>query len=96
MTKIYISGKITGIENEAPKLFKDAENHLQSIGYYPINPMELNHNHDKTWHSYMKEGVKALCECEKIYMLKNYKESKGALIELEIANHLGIEVMHQP
>ena len=93
--KIYISGKISGIENEAPKLFKDAENYLNKIGYYPINPMELNHNHDKSWHSYMKEDVKALCDCDKIYMLSNYKDSKGAIIELEIANYLGIDVMFQ-
>ena len=60
-TKIYISGKISGIENEAPELFSKAEKELQAKGFETVNPMTLNHQHDKSWHSYMKEDVKALC-----------------------------------
>ena len=56
-TKIYISGKISGIENEAPELFTKAEKELQAKGFETVNPMTLNHEHDKSWHSYMKEDV---------------------------------------
>jgi hypothetical protein len=69
--KIYISGKITGIESEARDLFESAEQFLEALGYDPINPFKLNHNHDKSWHAYMKEDVKALCECDEIYMLRS-------------------------
>ena len=70
-TKIYISGKISGIENEAPELFAKAETELQAKGFETVNPITLNHQHDKSWHSYMREDVKALCECDTIYMLSN-------------------------
>ena len=60
MKKVYISGKITGIENEAPELFAKAEKELQSKGFETVNPLTLNHQHDKSWHSYMKEDIKAL------------------------------------
>lgn len=90
--KAYISGKITGIENEAPKMFANAEKQLQERGFDTVNPMKLNHEHDKSWHSYMKEDVKALCDCDIIFMLPNWKDSKGAIIEHTIAMYLGLSV----
>ena len=94
-TKIYISGKISGIENEAPELFAKAERELQAKGFETVNPMTFNHNHDKSWHSYMKEDVKALCECDVIYMLSNWTDSKGAIIEHTIAMYLGLKVQYE-
>ncbi len=95
VTKIYISGKISGIENEAPELFTKAEMELQAKGFEVINPMALSHNHDKSWHSYMKEDVRALCECDAIYMLSNWTDSKGAIIEHTIAIYLGLKVQYE-
>jgi hypothetical protein len=94
-TKIYISGKISGIENEAPELFAKAETELQAKGFETVNPMTLNHEHDKSWHSYMKEDVKALCECDEIFMLSNWIDSKGAIIEHTIAMYLGLKVRYE-
>lgn len=93
--KVYISGKISGIENEAPELFAKAETELQAKGFEAVNPMTLNHQHDKSWHSYMKEDVKALCECDMIYMLNNWTDSKGAIIEHTIAMYLGLKVQYE-
>lgn len=95
MAKIYISGKISGIENEAAALFEKAEKELQAKGFETVNPVTLNHQHDKSWHSYMKEDVKALCECDTIYMLSNWTDSKGAIIEHTIAMYLGLKVQYQ-
>jgi hypothetical protein len=95
MGKVYISGRITGIEEEAPQLFDKAEIKLLEDGYEVVNPMKLNHQHDKSWHSYMREDIKALCDCDTIYMLSNWKESKGAIIEMEIACHLGLKVIYE-
>jgi len=94
-TKIYISGKISGIENEAPELFAKAQKELQTKGFETVNPMTLNHAHDKSWESYMKEDVKALCECDMIYMLSNWTDSRGAIIEHTIAVYLGLKVQYE-
>jgi nucleoside 2-deoxyribosyltransferase len=94
--KIYISGKISGIENEAPALFENVEKRLKESGFDVVNPMKLNHQHDKSWHSYMKEDVKELCDCDTIYMLSNWTDSKGAIIEHTIAMYLGLKVIYQP
>lgn len=48
--RIYISGKITGLPfDEAFKMFENAENKLKFRGYEVVNPMKLNHNHNKSW-----------------------------------------------
>jgi hypothetical protein len=94
-SKIYISGKISGIENEAIELFSKAEKELNAKGYETVNPMKLNHQHDKSWHSYMKEDVKMLCECDEIFMLSNWTDSKGAIIEHTIAMYLGLKVSYE-
>lgn len=93
--RIYISGKISGMEEKAFELFEEAEMLLHTYGYEVINPMKLPHNHDKQWHSYMREDIKALCECDAIYMLRNWKDSRGAQIEFELANYLEIDIIHQ-
>lgn len=92
--KCYISGKITGIDNYE-QLFSDAEKYLLSKGYEVINPVKLNHNNDKSWESYMKDDLKALLDCDAIYMLKNWHSSKGAIIEKTLAYQLGIQIINE-
>lgn len=95
MKKLYISGKITGIEDQAPELFKLAEEEVRKLGFEPVNPMTINHDHDLTWSSYMKEDLKAMMDCDGVYMLNNWKTSKGANIELDLAESLGMEIYYQ-
>lgn len=93
--KIYISGKITGIEKAATLLFKQGAEEVRVIGHVSVNPCELPRKHDKSWQSYMREAIKALCDCDGIYMLSNWRSSKGATIELKIAMALGLEIIYQ-
>jgi len=102
MQKIYISGTITGKEEQAFKEFQDAENYLndleyaiEKLSYKVINPFKLKHNHDKSWESYMKECLNALLKCDCIYMLNGYENSKGAMLELNVAVSLGFSVYYQ-
>ena len=53
--------------------------------------MKLNHEHDKKWSSYMRECISCLMECDKIFLMHNWVESKGAKLELSIANSIGID-----
>lgn len=96
--KIYISGKITGLsEKVAKKQFSDAQTQLK--GMYPgcetINPMEVQHDHDQSWLNFMKQDIKAMMDCNAIFMLKNWQESKGAIVEYTLAKGLGYEIIHQ-
>ena len=93
--KIYISGQITGLElEEAKVLFEEAEILLLERGYIPINPMKLNpHTDGKTWKEYMLDDLDALFDCEAIYLLDNWQESKGARIEYQIAKEMDMVIL---
>ena len=92
--RIYISGKITGLADFEQR-FAEAERELRNQGHEVVNPVNLPHNHDKTWHSYMKEDLKAMLDCDGIYMLNNWMQSTGAVIERAIASELNFEIIHQ-
>ncbi len=95
MIKTYIAGKITGLDNYKA-LFDAAKIELKKLGpYEPVSPIELPHNHDKIWESYMKECIVALMGCRAIYLLKNFRESKGAMIEFQLATDLGYTIIYQ-
>jgi len=95
MDKIYLSGRITGIEKEAPALFKAAEEEVKALGYEPVNPFTISPEEGKTWVEYMRDDIKALCDCKAIYLLSNWEDSKGAKAELTVANILGLTVHYQ-
>ena len=93
--RIYISGKISGIEEEAFANFERAEKHLLELGYVPVNPMKLTHNHDKSWNSFMREDISAMMTCDGIYLLNNFKHSRGAILEHLNAVYLDFIILHE-
>lgn len=96
--KIYISGKITGLDLEqAKKNFEDVEKLIILLGHEPINPMKvLEYDPKLTWEDYMLADIRALFGCDAIFMQENWKDSRGARIERSIAFELGIKIRHLP
>tara|TARA_R110000868_G_scaffold181220_19_gene422138 strand:- start:618 stop:917 length:300 start_codon:yes stop_codon:yes gene_type:complete len=95
--KIYISGKITDLDYlVAYSNFEKAEQVIKEMpNSYSVNPMKIEHIHDRTWENYMLEDIKALFYCDAIYMLNNWGQSKGARIERAIALEMGIEIIYE-
>jgi hypothetical protein len=93
--KIYISGAVTGIEISAVLFFEKAERKLKGQGFEVVNPMTIEHNHDLTWNSYMRVDLKALLDCDYIFMLSNWKGSRGAKIEHQLALDLEMGILFQ-
>lgn len=93
--RIYISGRISGFEDEAFEKFEEAEKDFIKRGFDVVNPMKLTHNHDKTWESYMRDDIQALMTCDSILMLKLWECSNGALIEFNLAKQLDFAIYVQ-
>lgn len=95
--KVYISGKISGLEfADAYSKFEFAEKYINLLNNHSaVNPMKIDHVHDQTWESFMVEDIRALFSCDAIYLLSNWEESKGARIEKAIAKEMGIEIIYQ-
>jgi hypothetical protein len=93
--KIYISGKISGIESIAPALFEQAEMKLIALGWEVINPTTIKHIDLDSWIGCMKTDIIELMKCDCIFMLSNWETSKGAIIELKLAADLGMKIMYE-
>jgi hypothetical protein len=96
MKKIYISGKISGIDLlQAKCMFKSAEKHLiEKYKCDVVNPMELEFK-ENTWEACMLKDIELLFTCDAIFMLHNWKDSMGARIELNIALETGKKIIFE-
>ena len=97
--KVYISGAITGVKDYK----KDFERGVyywfdKYVNYQNIkNPVWFCRHlpQNSTWEQYMRVCVKELADCDKIYMLKGWENSRGATEEHRIAKMLGLEVIYE-
>lgn len=86
--KIYIAGRVSGIEYEEAFLnFTKAEMYWSCKGYDVVNPTKLC-NKEWGWWRCMAVCLWNLFKCKYAYFMPNYVYSKGARIELFFAKLL--------
>ncbi len=97
--KVYISGKITGTSDYMER-FSAAEDHLKEMGYKPVNPARLNafFPDGTALETYMRSSIvrssiDMLLDCDAIYLLKDWEESRGARLEKDIAVALNMVII---
>lgn len=91
-TVIYIAGKITGDYNYKDK-FKKAEIYLRKLGFSVFNP--ANFPFGLKYESYLKICKSIIEEVDYIYVLKDFKDSEGAKIEIKHAERLSKRIIYQ-
>lgn len=79
ITKIYISGKITGTDDYMER-FKRKEEELKERGYTVINPAAVNSMLPKgtTYEQYMQMSMLMIDMCDAVYMMNGWETSCGA------------------
>ena len=99
--KVYISGQISGLPyNLAYNKFRDAEIVVNKWAD-AVNPMMLDvtmhPSHDKPeWCDYMLTDLDILMrQCTGIYMLRDWRQSKGARIEHAIAEIMEMAIYYE-
>jgi hypothetical protein len=91
--KVYISGPITGIKNLNKELFDLCEKVLVDNYHIALNPLKaVPFKDNKTYGQYMREDLKNLLECDAIIMLSDWRKSKGATLELKVAQMCGMRL----
>lgn len=102
--KVFISGKVSGTDlEETKRKFTSAERVAEryfriEFGYYPknvINPTQLGLTNADSWLMCMIVCIWHLLKCNTIFMLSDWKESRGARIEHRIAKFLRYEIIYQ-
>ena len=100
--KVYVSGPVSN------RAFEDTKQHfrriaaeLRSSGLTPVDPTLIEQSSSpeenalKGWEDFMREGIKLLMDCDAIYMLEGYEHSRGAKLEWQLADKLGMHIWYE-
>ena len=90
---IYLAGPMSGIEHFNHPEFRAVSEGMRQLGMSVLCPADADGGStDKSWRFYMRLALKMMLEAEAIALLPGWEKSKGARIELGLAESLGYEV----
>lgn len=103
----YIAGPMTGIKDLNFPLFNRAAAELRARGFEVANPAEINggaaeqvavaamtkEEQEEHWRACMRNDIPELLKCQGIALLPGFEKSRGARLELHIAQQLGMKEM---
>lgn len=89
----YLAGPMTGLPDFNYPAFHTAASRLRAAGMTVISPAEI-YGADTTRSRayYIREGIRALLDCDEIVLLPGWKRSDGARLEHEIARQTGLRI----
>jgi hypothetical protein len=89
--KIYIAGKVTGLpQDEVIEKFAIVQKEIEALGFEVINPLKVVGDWNTPWTYAMRKCIKALVDCDAVYLLPCHIHSTGAKIEFKLAFDLNI------
>lgn len=91
---VFLSGAITGVDGYK-QIFADAEQRLLEQDCTVLNPAVLPPS-GLEWEAYLRITKAMLREAEVVYVLPNWEHSRGVKEELNLAAHLGKEIIYEP
>lgn len=90
--RIYISGPMTGLHDFNRPAFNAEAARLRALGYHVENPAE--NPEQSSWAAYMRVAVRQMLTCDAIAVLPGWTASRGAKLEVMIANKCGLKFFY--
>ncbi|MEG1544484.1 MAG: DUF4406 domain-containing protein [Tannerellaceae bacterium] len=92
--KIYIAGKISGLEIEIAKIkFNNACYRISKQGHTPVNPFDSGLPDNAPYEEHIKADLEMMYECDAVAVLPNWTDSKGAINEVNEAIKRGMPII---
>lgn len=93
--KVYVSGPMKGFSWEnCVARFQAAKDEVTALGHEAVSPADIQ-DESFSYQDYMRADLKLLLDCDVIYMMRGWDESKGAMIEYEVARVCGMTILFQ-
>ena len=90
---LYLAGPMSGLPAHNYPAFFQAEDRLRLAGYLVANPARIEGSHETwKWSDWMRAGIATMLRCEAVAVLEDYRDSRGAMIETELARDLGMPI----
>ena len=93
--KLYVSGPMSGIENNNFGAFNAAARKLRDLGHIVVNPAEFDLDPEYCWSDYLRQDIKAMLDCDGIYLLRGWEKSQGSNLEQHIAHRLDMLIVFE-
>lgn len=92
--QLYISGPMTGYVEFNFPAFESAAEKLRGTGYAVTSPHEFGEGDPtQTWADYLRVDLIAMLQhCSAVAVLPGWEESRGASLEVYVAEKLGMRV----
>lgn len=94
--KIYISIPISGKDEREVREHADLiKASLSRAGHSPVNPFDIYAGKNPTYADYLCADLRALADCDAIFMCNGWQFSRGCRIERTFAEEFGKHVMYE-
>lgn len=88
---IYICGPMSGLPDLNFPAFYAAEDQLKRAGYAVLNPADrAGRVKNQPWEWYLRRGILDVCRADGIALLPGWENSRGAQLEMHVANQLAM------
>jgi hypothetical protein len=85
---LYLAGPMSGLPDYNYPAFMAGARALRSAGFMVVNPAENGLPQSAPWAAHMRRDLHAMLDCQGLALLPGYEKSRGASLEVYVANEL--------
>ncbi len=91
--RVYLSGPMTGLPEHNYPAFQEGREELRALGHEVLCPAEAGVVEGWSWADYLRRDLVMVCDAEAVVVLPGWAASKGARLEVHVAQALGMPVV---
>lgn len=91
--RLYVAGPMSGYPGYNREAFDQAEVDLELAGFEVLNPARRDQSVERSWADWMRLGLTDVLAAEGVAVLPGWEASRGAVLEVRVAQGLGVPVL---